>query len=82
MLSNIDRQLNLWRDVDFTSPRRLNGRMPAIGSFYREHHPAGVPGSSSTRSPSASWLSIGFYLRSIFPVEMNGNFRPPYLRND
>ena len=36
MLLNIDRQLNLWRDVDFTSLRRLNDKVPAIGPFYRE----------------------------------------------
>jgi len=49
--------------------------------LYRTLPRWGVPGSSSARSPGASWLSIGFYWRSIFPIENNGNFRPPYLRN-
>ena len=57
----------LWRDVHFTSPTTTNDWLLAIGAFYRNPRGVGVPGSSSARLPSATWLSIGFFLRTKFP---------------
>ena len=61
----------------FTEDFRLRRLTKSLrsGAFYRNPPPGG-PGSLSARSPSGTWLSIGFFLRTIFPFDMNGNFRP------
>ena len=44
--TKIDRQLFLWRDVDFVSPRRLNEESPRSSAFYRNPPPGGAEGGS------------------------------------
>jgi len=47
------------------------------GAIYR--NPPGGGGSRGHRVQGhrvQTWLSIGFFLRTIFPIEMYGNFRP------
>jgi len=44
--------------------------------------PSGQGEGVHTGWQKQSWLSsIGFFLRTTFPTEINGNFRPSYLGN-
>ena len=80
-----DRQLFLWWDVDFASPRWPNEESPRSSAFYslrtggRGVTPDFFSSPKRYALSSGMWLTeliIGLFLRTILPIHFNGKNRP------